>query len=176
MKRGIRTLIGAGLLAVLALAASAMSGPTLEGEWELVAAESGDIAVAIDSAIAKMNFVKRPIARSRLKKTNPAYRTISLSRTTDQLVISFDGGKPVQMPANGTAVKWKREDGETFDVAGTWETARVTQQFVAGDGKRSNVFRLSPDGGKLRLDVELTSDQLPAPVTYSLVYRRTRQS
>jgi hypothetical protein len=78
------------------------------------------------------------------------------------------------MPSNGTAVKWTREDGETFEVAGTWQDARVTQEFVAADGQRSNVFRLSPDGNELRLDVELTSEQLPAPVRYTLAYRRLR--
>jgi hypothetical protein len=150
------------------------SASTPDGEWELVPAESADIPAAIEAAVAKMNFVKRPIARSRLKKTNPAYRKIVLSRTADHIAVKFDAGKPVQMPADGTAAKWTRDDGETFDVSGSWQDARVTQQFVAEDGKRSNVFRLSADGSKLTLDVELTSDQLAAPVRYTLAYRRVR--
>jgi hypothetical protein len=83
VKQGIRTLIGtlSGVVLIAALSlAPAVAAPTLEGHWEFVAAESGDIATAIDAAVAKMNFVKRPIARSRLKKTNPAYRTIALTR------------------------------------------------------------------------------------------------
>jgi len=174
MKQGIRTLKAGALIACLWLSTATISAATLEGEWEFVAAGSSDIAAAIETAVARMNFIKRPIARSRLKKTNAAYRRVSIQRTTDHIVIGFDGGKPVQMPSNGTTAKWTREDGETFDVAGTWQDARVTQKFVAEDGARANVFQLNEDGRELRLEVTLTSDQLPAPLTYSLVYRRAR--
>ena len=174
MNPGIRRFLATAALAGLSLAATAVSAPTLQGEWEFTPEGSSDINDAIEGAVAKMNFIKRPIARSRLKKTNAAYRKISILRTAESIVVGFDGGKPVHMPASGATVKWKREDGETFDVSGTWQDARVTQKFVAEDGSRQNVFRLNETGDAVTLEVTLTSDQLPTPLTYALSYRRAR--
>ena len=74
------------------------------------------ITTAIETAVAKMNFIKRPIARSRLKKTNEAHRRVDIALGDTQISVAFDGHKPVQMPADGTTIKWTRDDGETFDV------------------------------------------------------------
>jgi hypothetical protein len=150
------------------------SAQTLDGGYQFVAEGSADITAAIEGSVGKMNFIKRPIARSRLKKANPAYRTITIKRAADQILVALDGGTPVQMPASGAIVKWKRDDGEVVDVSGQWQASTLTQKFTAEDGARLNVFRLSADGQTLTLDVKLTSDQLPAPLTYSLAYRRTQ--
>ena len=145
---------------------------SLEGTYTFVADSSTNIDAAIDAAVTDMNFIKRPIARSRLKKTNPIYRRIVISRTVQEISVEFRTGAPVITPADGTSVKWTRDDGEVFDVSAVWEAATLTQRFKAEDGERLNVFRLAPDGRTLTLDVTVSSDQLPKPMTYSLVYRR----
>jgi hypothetical protein len=167
------------LLAGLFLAAVPLVSPfastqTLEGDWEYVTEGSADIAATIEGTVSKMAFFKRPIARTRLKKTNAAYRRITIQRAADQIVIRFDGAKPVPMPASGDRVKWAREDGETFDVSGKWHDSSVIQSFAAPDGERLNTFRLVGDGDALSLEVKLISEQLPGPVTYMLMYRRAR--
>jgi hypothetical protein len=144
----------------------------LEGTYTFVADSSTNIDAAVDAAVTDMNFIKRPIARSRLKKTNPIYRRIAISRTPHDVSVEFRSGAPVNTPANGSSVKWTRDDGEVFDVSATWQGSTLTQRFKAEDGERLNVFRLSPDGRTLTLDVTISSDQLPKPMTYSLVYRR----
>lgn len=146
---------------------------TLEGTFALVADQSADISNAIETAIASMNFIKRPIARNRLKKTNTAYQRILLARTQDSIEITFDQRAPLRLPANGSAVKWTREDGEVFDVSAQWEGRQLTQTYKASDGMRINTFRLSDDGRSLQLDVAVTSEQLPQAVRYTLLYRRS---
>jgi hypothetical protein len=135
-------------------------------------ADAPRIDQAIEKAVAPMNFVTRPIARGRLKKTNPAYRVIRIEQQPTHIAIQFDDRKPVQMPADGHAVKWTREDGEVFDVSATTQAGVLTQTFKAEDGERVNRFSLSPDGSTMTLEVTITSPRLPDPVKYSLTYNR----
>ena len=146
---------------------------TLEGTFTASTTEGQQqIERAIESAVAKMNFVTRPIARGRLKKTNPAYQRIRIAQEGPQLSIQFDERAPLQVPADGRSVKWTREDGEVFDVNATREAGAMTQTFKAEDGERINRFSLSPDGNALTLEVTITSPRLPAPVKYALKYQR----
>lgn len=132
---------------------------------------SGVIEKAIETAVAKMNFIKRPIARSRLKKANPHYGRIEIARGASDFSVRFDARKPVLMPLDGRSVKWTREDGEQFDVSAKLQGDTLVQTFLAEDGQRTNAFSLGTDG-KLLLRVTLTSPQLPEPVRYQLSYRR----
>lgn len=145
---------------------------TLEGAFVNDGQTIDVIDSAIDTAIAGMNFIKRPIARGRLKKTNPLYQRINISRTTDQISVRFDNGQPVLMPADGQSAKWTRADGEVFDVSGNWQGSRLVQTFAAEDGRRVNTFNLGPDG-KLAMQVTLSSPQLPTAVSYTLIFRRS---
>lgn len=49
---------------------------------------------------------------------------------------------------------------------------RLEQHFKAKDGDRTNTYTLGDDGASPRLDVIITSSQLPKPVEYVLNYRR----
>jgi len=70
------------------------------------------IEAAIEAAVAKMSFIKRPIARSRLKKTNPSYARIAIAMTEGVIEVQFDDRKPIRMRADGRPTEWTREDGE----------------------------------------------------------------
>lgn len=172
VKRWIQRLVTLALALAISPVALCDPSETLVGTWQFVADGSDDIAAAIEGSVAKMNFIKRPIARSRLKKTNSTYRTIRIERQPDLILVAFDAGKPVGMPIDGTKVKWQRDDGEKFDVSGQWQESMLKQAFVAEDGERRNEFRLSEDGSTLTLAVTLTSGQLLAPVKYTLAYKR----
>jgi hypothetical protein len=146
---------------------------SLEGVYTSTEQGTEDIERAIDSAVETMNFIKRPIARSRLKKTNPAYQRVEISRSDSQIQVRFDDREPIAMPADGRLTKWTREDGEIFDVSAEWRGTELIQTFKAKDGARVNTFRLSGEGTELALEVEIKSEQLPKPVTYTLSFRRT---
>jgi hypothetical protein len=87
---------------------------------------------------------------------------------------AFDGHKPVQMPADGSTIRWTREDGETFDVNATWDGNRLVQTFKAEDGTRANAFSVGADG-RLTMQVTLTSPQLDQPLVYTLPFSRAVQ-
>jgi hypothetical protein len=130
------------------------------------------INAAIDMAIARMNFITRPVARSRLKKTNAPHRRVTIETGAQEIAIAFDSNSPVRMPADGRTAKWTREDGEVFDVSAQWAGDKLVQTFKAEDGQRTNTFVLGPDGRVLSVQVEVTSPQLPAPVRYELAFER----
>jgi hypothetical protein len=157
----------------LALAPVARAdNPALSGVYVNEQQNAAAIGTAIDAAIEKMNFIKRPIARSRLKKTNAAHQRVTIGLTAQEISVAFDGNPPVRMPADGRTAKWTREDGEVFDVAARWTNDRLVQSFKAADGERTNTFTLAPDGRALDVQVEVTSPQLPEPVRYALSFAR----
>ncbi|HEX5520961.1 MAG TPA: hypothetical protein VFX29_04660 [Longimicrobiaceae bacterium] len=142
------------------------------GTFTYDAAASDDINKAIEQGIAKMNFITRPVARGRLKKTNEPYKKIVIAQTPSEVSITTDNRAAIVTPANGTAIKWKREDGEVLDVHTAWADGKLVQEFDAEDGKRINSYTISGDGNTLTMHVTVSSPRLPKPITYNLVYRR----
>jgi hypothetical protein len=159
-------LIGSGA------AAAHADNPSLQGTFLNEPQSARTIETAIETAVAKMNFIKRPIARSRLKKTNEAHRRVEIKVGPGEISVAFDGRKPVQMPADGSTIRWTREDGETFDVNAAWDGDRLVQTFKAEDGTRANAFSIGADG-RLNMVVTLTSPQLDQPLVYTLTFSRT---
>lgn len=144
----------------------------MAGRYVYVPERSSSVEQAVEKTVAEVNFVLRPIARSRLKKTNQPYQSITLATASDKLSITTDKRAPIVTPANGKPIKWKREDGEMLDVSMKWQGKALQETFAAEDGKRVNVFELSPDGGELKMLVTVSSKRLPKPLVYTLVYQR----
>jgi len=154
------------ILLALPLAAQA-SGPF--GSWTLASAP--DLPKVIEAATAGMSFITRPIARSRLRKTNEAYRTIRIERETGGLSIQYDQRQPQHMPGDGHAVPWTREDGEKFLLSARMDQDDLVQTYKAEDGERTNVFHVDAATRTLTLRVTVTSPRLPGPLSYAITYR-----
>ena len=75
-------------------------------------------------------------------------------------------------PRNGVKKGWERKKGDLIDVTSKWEGQRFEQIFDAEDGRRVNVYTVSPDGETLYQDVTVTSPKLDTPLTYRSVFRR----
>lgn len=168
--------VGLSRALLLALIGSVAAGahaddPSLQGTFLNEQQSVKTIETAIEAAVAKMNFIKRPIARGRLKKTNVAHRRVEIETGRGEISVAFDGRKPVQMPADGSTIRWTREDGEIFDVNASWEGERLVQTFKAEDGTRANAFSVGADG-HLKMLVTLTSPQLDQPLVYTLTFSR----
>lgn len=161
------------ILALITLVAAAANAadPSLQGTFVNEQQSAKTIETAIETTVAKMNFIKRPIARSRLKKTNEAHRRVEIGIGNVLIGVAFDGHKPVEMPADGSTIKWTRDDGETFDVHAAWDGERLVQTFKAEDGTRANAFSVGADG-RLNMVVTLTSPQLDQPLVYTLTFSR----
>lgn len=159
----------------VAAAAGKASTASLSGTFERDAAASDDVKKAIDHAVSEMNFVMRPVAHGRLEKTNQPYQSVEIAIAGPNVSIKTDDRPAIVTPAAGTAIKWKREDGEVFDVSTALkDKTRVDQTFAAEDGKRVNTFTVSPDGKTLTMTVTVSSSKLPRPLTYKQVYKRTK--
>jgi len=152
--------------AVLSLAAQDAG---FNGVWKH-ASDSG-IAAAIEDTVKDMNFIKRPIARGRLKDTNPAYRQVTMTLGAQEISIQYDARTPIKTPANGTAVPWTREDGKTFQVTAKVEGNRLVQTFKNDEGERTNLWQLGADG-KLTLSATVKSGSLPKPLAYTITFTR----
>lgn len=111
-----------------------------------------------------------PAARSRLRRTNTSYQRVIINYTRQLVSITFDQGRPIESPANGTPVQWTREDGERFDLSAEWQNGRLVQKFKGEVEQRINTFTVSPDGHTLTLNVVVRSPRLR--LTYRLVCTR----
>jgi hypothetical protein len=158
------------LVPVLACLSLAAQGPSLGGTWNQ--AKADDIAAAIHATVADMNFIKRPIARGRLTKLNPAYKKVAITLSDKEVLVKFDEREPIHMPADGKSAPWTREDGDKFQVAAQVTKDQLIQTFKNEDGERTNVFKLSPDGKTLTLTATVKSPQLPKPLTYAISFGR----
>ena len=144
--------------------------PSLSGTW--TQAKADDIAAAINTTVADMNFIKRPIARGRLAKLNPAYKKVVIAISSQEVLIKFDERDSIHMPAGGASAPWTREDGDKFMVAAQVGKDQLIQTFKNEEGERTNIFRLSPDGKSLTKSATIKSPQLPKPLTYSISFGR----
>jgi hypothetical protein len=161
------------LVAALALPLSARAQEsTMRGTFVVNRQQSDDVNRAIETGVARMNFITRPIARGRLRRTNPVYQRLVINYTQQQVAVTFDQRRPVESPANGQPIKWTREDGEKFDLSTEWQNGRLIQTFRAEDGTRTNAYSISPDGHTLTMHVTIRSPRLPQPVEYNLVFNR----
>jgi hypothetical protein len=144
--------------------------PSLSGTWNQTKAD--DIAAAIDSTVADMNFIKRPIARHRLTNLNPAYRKVLITISDREVLVKFDEREPIHMPPDGKSAPWTREDSAKFMVAAQVTKGQLVQTFKNDEGERTNIFKLSPDGRSLTLSATIKSPQLPKALTYSINFVR----
>lgn len=155
----------------LGLGSGAWAASPLDGPWTLDKARSANVDQAIEAVVAKMNFMIRPVARSRLSKTNAPIPVLAIA-TADRTEIDL-GTESVRAPSDGKAVTWTRPDGETFQVSIHQEGERLVEFFQGKDGTRRNTFGLL-DAKTLAMDVQVESPKLPEPVRYRLVYERSR--
>jgi hypothetical protein len=161
------------LLAAFALPAAANAQESsMRGTFTLNRQQSDDVNRAIETAVSRMSFVTRPIARGRLRRTNTVYQRVVINFTQAQASTTFDQRNAVESPANGQAVPWTREDGEKFQLSTEWQNGRLVQTFRAEDGSRTNTYSISPDGRTLTMHVTLRSPRLSSPLEYKLVFNR----
>jgi hypothetical protein len=167
-----RTLLLALAALALPLGAASAQESSMRGTFTLDRAHSDDINRAIESAVSKMSFITRPIARGRLRRTNAAYQRVVVNYTQTEVSTTFDQRRAITSPANGTPVQWTREDGEKFTLSTEWQGQRLVQTFRAEDGSRTNTYTISADGRTLTMHVTLRSPRLSAPLEYNMVFTR----
>jgi hypothetical protein len=163
-------LCGVIFLGSSTLAATHESG--LDGTYILDAADSDNINELIETAVGKLDFVRRDIARGRLEKLNPAYHKVAITSSLNEISVNVDNQPPLQTPPNGAPVAWVAPDGRKVTASMQLEGRHLAQTFTSADGRRVNDYTLSPDGRTLTMQVTETSPRLSQTITYKQVYRR----
>jgi hypothetical protein len=151
---------------------AAAQPPELQGTYVLDSRASDNVDDVIEHVVKDMNFVRKPLARKRLKVTTKPSEHLHITYSGGDVTITTDGNSFVRTPADGKPVAWTREDGEKFVVTTTHDARTMTRVFRADDGERSNVYSIGPDRSTLTMSIVLSSPQLPEPLTYKLVYKR----
>src|SRR4029077_12272206 len=83
----------------------------LDGTYILDQTDSDNINEVIETAVEKLSFVTRDIARGRLKKLNPAYRLVATLSSPNEISVTVDNQPPLRTPAKGAPVAWVGPDG-----------------------------------------------------------------
>ena len=130
------------------------------------------IVDAIDRAVSDMSFITRGIARGRLEDSNPVYRSVRIEFEGHTIRVVLDGNRRVESPDSGATAPYTRPDGERMRVSQGYSRGRLQQLYTGDAGQRRNELSLDETGRTLTMRVRVTSDSLPAPVVYSLTYRR----
>ena len=134
--------------------------------------DSDNTNEVIETAVEKLNFVMRDIARGRLKKLNPAYRQVAVTSSPNEISVAVDNQPPLRTPAKGAPVAWVGPDGGKVNASMQLTGRLLAQTFTSADGRRFNDYTLSPDGRTLTMQVTETSPRLSQTITYKQVYRR----
>lgn len=148
----------------------ARSGPPA-GLYRFVPEESEPIEEEIDRAVSHMSFLVRGIARGRLRGANRPIEWIRIAYPGDTVWVSVRSDEPpIMSPRGGAVVDYRRADGEVVKVRTELAPGAIGQFFDSGDGDKRMVYRMRPDG-RLALEVEVLSEKLRDPFTYTWVYR-----
>jgi hypothetical protein len=169
MWRGFAAMLAMGLSSLC----SAAEIGDFAGTWVFDKGRSTDIEKAVETCVAKTNFVTRSVARPRLKKTNKPFESVAIASDASSVSVVYgQKGMTISSPPDGKVVPWTREDGVVFQVSHQIAGERLIEIFRGEDGQKRTDFTVSADRSSLSLDVTVSSPRLPEPLVYKLVYRK----
>ena len=141
------------------------------GRYTLMGDQSEQLRQAINRATDTMNFLRRRIARRQLHEKLALYPTVSLRRSGECFKTDLAGNASLSLPLSGAPVLWRAPFGETVK-ARLGPGPELREIFDMKQGRCEHRFRLSPDHRILTVEVKVTSNELPKPIEYRLVYQR----
>jgi len=140
--------------------------------YNVVPDQSDDIPAAIERAVQHMSFITRPIARHRLRKTNPLPQHLRLDYTPDTIVVRLGDNPPAALPRDGSAVAWRDIDGDKCRISLVLAGDTLVEHVVAHGGQGETRYVMRDSGQRVREDVRITSSHLPQPVVYSVTFAK----
>jgi hypothetical protein len=164
--------VGAGIPALAQ--ASAGGAGSLDGQYDFVGGDTEvkEIDNACEAAIADMNIIVRAVARRRLRKQVVPWSTLAVRRVSTEMEFGVNGAAAVRTHLNGDPVQAISPTGDPMKMRQWFEGKKLVQVFELEVGNRRNELTLEPDGKTLKMNVQITSSQLPKPVLFALTYRR----
>lgn len=143
-----------------------------DGEWTLVEAGSADLATEIPEHVKDLNFALKPYWKRKLEKACPKEGALSLLMGGN-LSVTFGKELPLTLQGDGSAVKWKRADGEAFQATLTKEAGKLVMVFEGDGYTLRRVAIMDEDGATFSLRTTYQSPKCPAgDFTYKVIYKR----
>lgn len=157
-------------LALLFPAALVAQAPNWDGDYVLAPDRGDNLKETIAKATESLNFAMKPIMRKKLETSEKPAQNLSILKG-GSVTLTVEKNLPFTT-SPGNPAKWKRSDGEAFEVSCEDQAPGFALGFRQDDVVRTQKFSLSEDGKTLTLDVTLRHPKLPEPMRYKLVYRR----
>jgi hypothetical protein len=143
------------------------------GEYTFVGGqkEKDGIDAAIETSVAALAPMLQSLGRKRLQESNPVPKQLYITVRGDAVEIAFDSDRH-SAALDGRPVKATSAHGDKVKVTHRMRGAKLTEQIQGDKGGRHNTLKLSEDGQRLTVDVEISSSHLPVPVSYRLTFKR----
>ena len=139
----------------------------------------GDRAKDEAALKAKVNAATAEMSRMVLKRAKPKLESstripgqMSIERQGSDLVFKMDD-YVVTTPNDGSSSKVTTPAGESADASFDGKTAALVQSVAKTGGVKSNAFSFN-ETGQMLVHVRITNDRLVGPVTYTLLYARSK--
>jgi hypothetical protein len=140
--------------------------------YVVVAEQSDDIPAAIERSVEHMNFIIRPIARHRLRVTNPLPQHLQLDITPDTITVHLGDAPLAALPRDGSTVPWRSAAGDKCQISGVLVGDTLVEHIISHGGQGETRYVMLDGGNRVREDVRITSSHLPEPVVYSVTFAR----
>jgi len=152
----------------------AAAAPKIDGKYRYVGGEKEQKAAddAIEKVVQEMLFIKRPIARSKLKTRTKKATAWTFTTAGGKIKAAAEGIMTWESPADGSAAAVKTSQGDDAKLTQKVSGNKLTQVFVTEDGSRENEFTLGDDGVTLTCVVTMKSGQLPGPIRFTETFKK----
>jgi hypothetical protein len=159
---------------------AALEGPARDlsafvGDYELLSRQSDEAGrqAAIETGAQQFNFLIRPIARSRIKKSCFVLSKLSFRQTDGFLTLNSEREMPLTSRIDGHPVDARTHEGESIKFWRLWNEDNSFVQIIQSErGKRRARMFLNADGSILTIEVNIFSDKLDGSLHYMSHYRR----
>ena len=143
------------------------------GTWQHVGGETEEAGLlsAIEHCVAELNFLIRPLARSRLVKSSPIPDRVVI-QTEAALVSVTQGNGPALSSPLGSVLPVTSPEGETIELSYRLQQDSLVQRVENGDGARQTIYRAVAGGKRLTAEVTTTSRFFSSALVYTLTFER----
>lgn len=136
------------------------------------AKDEAAIEAKVNAATAEMSRMVLKRAKPKLESSTRIPAQMSIKQQGSNLVFKMDD-YVVTTPDDGRSSKVTTPAGESADASFDAKTAALVQSVAKTGGVKSNAFAFN-EAGQLLVQVRITNDRLVGPVTYALLYARSK--
>lgn len=172
-------LIVAATLLAPSLTAAAPPEPSVDqlaGEWRIVDKRGAEkrVANAVEQIVDDINFLIRGVARSKLRAFNAPCGRLAVEVDDEEVAIRCDRRPVADAPLDGKPKRYVSSQRDVLRLRHQLDHGMLRQTFVVSKGKRTSLYRVSPDGNRLTVATYITSPHFKGTARYAVEYERAK--